>query len=96
MLKSVAEDANGNVILILGIMGENVKRLQQGQPIMISASEMNEVMQKGGNEKLLSHDVLLFYGETHRDLVRILRRDLGANLDGVRAHIGKLHDGSED
>lgn len=56
MLKAKADN-----LLIFGISGENVKRLKEGQPILVDLEEMN----LEGSERLL-----IFYAETEDDLVK--------------------------
>lgn len=51
---------------ILGIDAENVKRLKDGQPIVVSLCEM------GGHD-----DVMIVYGETLDDIKRDLERECG-------------------
>lgn len=54
---------------ILGIDAENVKRLKEGRPILVSLAEL------GGTD-----DVLILFGETMDDIRQELERASGAPL----------------
>lgn len=62
-----ARASNGT--FILGIDAENVKRLKDGKPILVSLAEM------GGKD-----DVLIMYGETLQDIQRELEEASGSKL----------------
>lgn len=65
MLRARASDGT----FILGIDAENVKRLKEGKPIVVSLAEL------GGHD-----DVLIMYGETLQDIVRELEQASGSKL----------------
>ena len=54
---------------ILGIDAENVRRLKEGKPILVSLAEL------GGTD-----DVLIVYGDTLQDIVRDLEEASGSKL----------------
>jgi hypothetical protein len=56
-------------LFILGIDAENVKRLKEGKPIMVSLAEL------GGSD-----DVCIMYGETMQAIAAELERASGAPL----------------
>lgn len=58
-----------NGVFILGIDAENVRRLKEGKPILVSLAEI------GGRD-----DVLIVYGETLQDIARDLEEASGAKL----------------
>lgn len=58
-----------NGVFILGIDAENVKRLKEGKPIMVSLAEL------GGSD-----DVLIMYGETMQAIAQELERASGEPL----------------
>lgn len=62
-----ARASNGT--FILGICAENVKRLKEGKPILVSLAEL------GGTD-----DVLIVYGDTPQDILRELREASGSEL----------------
>lgn len=62
-----ARASNGT--FILGIDAENVKRLKEGRPILVSLAEL------GGSD-----DVLIVYGETLQDIARELEEASGSKL----------------
>lgn len=65
MLRARASDGT----FILGIDAENVKRLKEGKPILVSLAEL------GGHD-----DVLIVYGETLQDIARELEEASGSKL----------------
>lgn len=65
MIRARASDGT----FILGIAAENVKRLKEGKPILVSLAEL------GGHD-----DVLIVYGETHEDILRELEEASGSKL----------------
>lgn len=58
-----------NGAFILGIDAENVKRLKEGKPILVSLAEL------GGTD-----DVYIMYGETLDDIAKELERSSGNPL----------------
>lgn len=58
-----------NGMFILGIDAENIKRLQEGRPIMLSLAEL------GGTD-----DLAIMYGETLADIARELEESSGQSL----------------
>jgi hypothetical protein len=58
-----------NGAFILGLDAENVKRLKEGKPILVSLAEL------GGSD-----DVFIMYGETLDDIKRELEEAAGAPL----------------
>ena len=65
MLK--ARTSNG--VFILGIDAENVKRLMNNKPILVSLAEL------GGKD-----DVMIMYGDTLEDIAKELERSTGSKL----------------
>ena len=65
MIRARASDGT----FILGIDAENVKRLKEGKPILVSLAEL------GGHD-----DVLIVYGNTLQDIVRELEEASGQPL----------------
>ena len=57
----------GKDILLLGLSGENVKRLKEGKPIHINGSELG-----------LGNDVVVMYGETEAHLYKELKPMIGS------------------
>lgn len=51
----------GKEILLLGLSDMNVKKLQQGLPIVIERAEID-----------LPFDIIIFYGKTEEDMIEIL------------------------
>jgi hypothetical protein len=58
-----------NGIFILGLEAENIKRLKQGKPILVSLAEL------GGTD-----DVMIMYGETVQDIAKELEDASGSKL----------------
>jgi hypothetical protein len=58
-----------NGVFLLGIDSENVKRLKEGKPIVLSLAEL------GGTD-----DVMIVYGETLKDIVEALEAATGQPL----------------
>lgn len=58
-----------NGMFILGIDAENVKRLKEGKPILVSLASL------GGTD-----DVMICYGETLADIARELEQASGVPL----------------
>ena len=58
-----------NGVFILGIDAENVRRLKDGQPILVALAEM------GGTD-----DVIIMYGDTYKDIADELRKETGKEL----------------
>lgn len=65
MIRARASDGT----FILGIDAENVKRLKDGKPILVSLAEL------GGHD-----DVLIVYGETMQHIMRDLEDASGSKL----------------
>lgn len=63
-----------NGVFILGIDAENVKRLKDGKPILISLAEL------GGSD-----DVMICYGDTLDDIRKELEAASGAPLPQASA-----------
>ncbi len=63
----LARASNGT--FILGIDAENVKRLKEGKPILVSLAEL------GGTD-----DVLIVYGETPQAILKELEQASGSKL----------------
>jgi hypothetical protein len=62
-----AKTSNG--VFILGLDAENIKRLKEGKPILVSLAEL------GGKD-----DVMIMYGDTIDDMVKELESETGAKL----------------
>lgn len=58
-----------NGMFVLGLDVENVRRLKNGEPIMVCLSEM------GGKD-----DVMIMYGDTLDDIKRELEQSTGSEL----------------
>lgn len=56
-------------VFILGLDAENIKRLKQGKPILVSLAEL------GGTD-----DVLIMYGDTLDDIAKELEKATGSAL----------------
>lgn len=82
MIKATGE-RDGRPFLLLGIDAENVMRLKDGQPILVRKDEVGT-----------SHDVLIMYGATARDIIRELK-SYGINLPAV-PRVGRGHSGGAE
>lgn len=65
MLKARAS----NGVFILGLDAENIKRLKQGKPILLSLAEL------GGTD-----DIMLMAGDTVQDIMRDIEKASGRKL----------------
>jgi len=70
MIKATMRTKEGKDILLLGLSGENVRRLKDGKPIHINGSEMG-----------LGNDIVIMYGETEAHLYKELQPMVGAETD---------------
>jgi len=66
MIKAAGKTGLGVPMLFLGLSGENVTRLAQGQPIRVSAAAMREL-------GLPQIEVVLHYGRTEDDILAELK-----------------------
>lgn len=71
MIRAVATKVDGSKLLVLGITKENVERLKQGRPIHVEGAPMG-----------VDTSVVIYYGETARDLIKQLK-DAGIELPAV-------------
>jgi hypothetical protein len=62
-----------NGVFCLGLDAENIRRLQQGQPILVSLAEL------GGTD-----DVLIMAGETLEDIAKELEKATGQALPNAK------------
>jgi hypothetical protein len=62
MIKFKATSEKGQELLGFGITAKNVERLKKGDPIFICGRDMD-----------LPFDVIILYGETEQEMVRLLR-----------------------
>lgn len=53
-----------NKLIGLGLTSENIKRLKQGQPILVKGSEIGK-----------NHDILILYGKNESDLLKTLQAE---------------------
>jgi hypothetical protein len=63
-----------NGVFVLGLDAENIRRLQAGQPILVSLAEM------GGDD-----DVLIMAGETLNDIAADLEKVTGQKLPKAKS-----------
>jgi hypothetical protein len=69
-----------NGTFILGLDGDNVERLQRGQPILVDLSEM------GGSDV-----VLLMFGLTQHDILEALKEANGGTLPVPQPYVRGGH-----
>lgn len=62
MIRAVAQKPDGRRAIIFGIEEENVKRLKDGKPMLISLDELG----------VSDTEVLILYGETTKELEEML------------------------
>jgi len=62
MIRAVGRAPDNEPLILLGLSAENVRRLQDGQPIHVRLSEMG-----------LDVQVAIFYGETEEQMVRDMK-----------------------
>lgn len=69
MIRTVMVTQEGPLV-ILGIVGENVRRLQQGMPIEVDITDLLDASSQGReigeNERLR---IAIAYGDTHRAII---------------------------
>ena len=59
----------------LGLTSENIKKLQKGEPMLIKGSEIGK-----------SDDIVIFYGDNERDLIKFLEaNDFKVNILEVKS-----------
>lgn len=66
MIKAKLVTDDGKNILVFGISAENVRQLQEGNPLKVDLTEMG-----------LSGEMLIFYGETTGDLIEQINPFIG-------------------
>lgn len=67
MFKFRAKGANNTNIVGLGLTKENIMRLEQGKPISLRGDQLG----------LPDSHIIIFYGETNKDILNTLRPLLG-------------------
>lgn len=65
MIKFVTEGIDGVPLIGLGISAGNVKKLKEGQPILVRGKEIGRP--EVGN-------IMIFYGKTEKDMTEQLRK----------------------
>lgn len=78
MIKGVVAKADGTIVLVLGLSGENVTRLAAGEPIHVAASDM-------ANMGFPRSEAIIMYGKTEQAIVDQLRA-AGLMPPGTPAH----------
>lgn len=75
MIKAASRNALGLPVLFLGLSGENVTRLAAGEPIHISAQQMDEL----GMPQI---EVVIHYGRTEQAIIDELG-EFGVQVRGI-------------
>ena len=67
MIKAAAKLSDGSVLLVLGLSGENIRRLQAGDPIAFDIASVG----LPATERV--RQITIFYGATEADCYRQIR-----------------------